>query len=189
MRDAEPWFVAADICRILGIKNTADGLKNLDDDEKGIALSDTLRGIQEVLVVSESGLWTLVLRSRDAVRAGTVPHRFRRWITGEVIPTIRRTGGYTLRRPQQAKLTQEKAALSEMRARTAQINAISRSLEVICRSAGRRPAALAAPDLYAAIGVKIDLTGSDALAQAELPLATSDDDGDKSELDSGGSMH
>lgn len=172
MRDAEPWFVAVDICKNLGIRNTAQALQNLDDDEKGICSTYTLGGHQEVWLVSESGLWTLVLRSRDAVKAGTVPHRFRRWITGEVIPTIRRTGGYKagLRGPQREKLKQERAELSAMRARTAQINAISRSLEIICRSAGRRPAALAAPDLYAAIGVKIDLTGSDALAQEELPL-------------------
>lgn len=61
------------------------------------------------------------------------------------------------------------------------MNAISRSLEVICRSAGRRPAAMAAPELYRAIGVKIDLTGSDALAQEELDLETADAGGGERE--------
>jgi prophage antirepressor-like protein len=95
MRDGNPWFVAADVCKVLGIKNSRDALEKLDDDEKGVALTDTLRGPQEVSIVSEGGLYTLVLRSRDATKQGTVPHRFRRWITGEVIPQIRQTGGYT----------------------------------------------------------------------------------------------
>ena len=96
MRDTAPWFVAADPCRILGIKNVAQAVSALDEDERGICSTYTLGGSQEVLVVSEGGLYTLILRSRDATKPGTVPHRFRRWVTGEVLPAIRRTGGYSM---------------------------------------------------------------------------------------------
>lgn len=54
----------------------------------------TLGGRQEVTVINESGLYTLILRCRDATTPGTLPHRFRKWVAGEVLPTIRKTGGY-----------------------------------------------------------------------------------------------
>lgn len=88
-RNGEPWFVAADVCRALGITNTSQAIEGLDDDEKDISLTYTLGGEQEMLVVSESGLFTMILRCRDALKKGTLPHRFRRWVTGEVLPSIR----------------------------------------------------------------------------------------------------
>ena len=88
-RDDGPWFVAADVCRALGISNSSQAIDGLDDDEKGISSTYTLGGTQEVLVVSESGLYTVILRCRDALKKGTLPHRFRRWVTGEVLPSIR----------------------------------------------------------------------------------------------------
>lgn len=94
LQDDEPWFVAADVCGALGIKNNRDAVASLDADEKGVGLTDTPGGVQQVAIVSESGLWTIVLRSRDAVKAGTVAHRFRKWVTCEVIPAIRKTGSY-----------------------------------------------------------------------------------------------
>lgn len=94
MQNGDPWFVALDVCRILHIKNPADAVEPLDQDEKGIASNDTLGGRQGVLIVSEGGLYTLMLRSRGATTPGTVAHRFRRWITGDVIPAIRKTGKY-----------------------------------------------------------------------------------------------
>lgn len=95
MRDGDPWFVAADVCRVLDIKNNRDAVERLDDDdEKGVALTDTPGGKQELLIVSEGGLYTLVLRSRSATTPGSVAHRFRRWVTGEVLPAIRKTGAY-----------------------------------------------------------------------------------------------
>jgi len=93
-RNGALWFVAADVCRALGVKNPSDALGALDDDEKGIASIYTLGGAQEVLIVSESGLFTLILRCRDAIKPGTAPHRFRRWVAGEVLPAIRRYGQY-----------------------------------------------------------------------------------------------
>ncbi|MBB4103549.1 BRO-N domain-containing protein [Allorhizobium borbori] len=95
-RDGKIWFFAADACDCLEIKNVSQALKPLDADEKGICNSYTLGGAQEQLVVSEGGLWTVVLRSRKAITPGTVQHRFRRWVTGEVIPSIRKTGSYSM---------------------------------------------------------------------------------------------
>lgn len=96
MRDGDPWFVAADVCDALGIANSRDALEKLDDDEKGVALTDTLGGQQKVGIINESGLYTLILRCRDATKPGTLPHKFRKWVTNEVLPSIRKTGGYAL---------------------------------------------------------------------------------------------
>lgn len=92
--DGSPWFVAMDVCRAIGIANHRDAVRKLDDDEKGVGSTDTLGGEQETTIISESGLYTLILRCRDAVTPGTIPYRFRKWVTGEVLPQIRRTGRY-----------------------------------------------------------------------------------------------
>lgn len=73
----------------LGIGNTGDVIAALDDDEKGIDSIDTPGGRQEMSTVSEPGLYSLILRSRKPEAK-----RFKRWITHEVLPSIRRTGGY-----------------------------------------------------------------------------------------------
>ena len=96
MRDGDPWFVAADVCVALGIVNNRDALEKLDDDERGVGLTDTTEGVKKVGIVNESGLYTLILRCRDATKPGTVPHRFRKWVTSEVIPSIRKTGSYVV---------------------------------------------------------------------------------------------
>lgn len=87
--DGEPWFVAKDICAVLEIANNRDALSRLDDDEKGVASTDTPGGNQTVTIVSESGLYSLILGSRKPQA-----HAFKRWVTHEVIPSIRKTGGY-----------------------------------------------------------------------------------------------
>lgn len=93
-RDGSPWFVAADVCRALCLKQTGRAVAPLDDDEKGVISIHTLGGEQTALAVSEGGLYTLILRSRDATAPGSVAHRFRRWVTGEVVPAVRRTGQF-----------------------------------------------------------------------------------------------
>lgn len=87
--DGEPWFVAADVCRVLEIGNPSQALTRLDDDEKGIISINTRGGEQPMCVVNESGLYALVLKSRkpDA-------KRFRKWLTSEVVPSIRKNGIY-----------------------------------------------------------------------------------------------
>lgn len=87
----EPWWVAADIAKVLGYARSQDMARNLDDDEKGVHILHTLGGDQEFTVVSESGLFAAILKSRKPEAK-----RFRRWVTGEVLPSIRRTGRYQL---------------------------------------------------------------------------------------------
>lgn len=90
MKDGEPLFVAADVCKALDIRNHIDALKRLDEDEKsGVDLTDPHGRIQITNCVTESGLYALVLGSRKPEAK-----QFKRWITHEVIPSIRKTGGY-----------------------------------------------------------------------------------------------
>ena len=108
---SEPWFVAADVCKALQLTNSRVMLKSLDDDEKGVSSIYTPGGEQKMAVVNESGLYTLILRCRDAVKAGTPPHRFRKWVTSEVLPAIRKTGGYQFSKSPGDALTIEQADL------------------------------------------------------------------------------
>lgn len=87
--DGEPWFVAADVARVLDIKNSRDAVADLDDDEKGVATTDTLGGRQEMRIINESGLYNLIFRSRKPEAK-----KFRKWVTAEVLPSIRKTGAY-----------------------------------------------------------------------------------------------
>lgn len=90
--DGEPWFVAKDLCVILEIKNVSDALNRLDGDEKNtIVLNDGNRGNPNTSVVSRSGMYALVLSSRK--QEAKV---FRKWITSEVLPSIEKTGSYTI---------------------------------------------------------------------------------------------
>ncbi|TDB43344.1 hypothetical protein C5468_23705 [Photorhabdus luminescens subsp. mexicana] len=94
VKNGEPWFVAQDICDALKIANSRDAIAKLDDDEKDVALTDTLGGKQNLNIISESGMYFLTIRCRDAIKSGTLPYRFRKWVTGEVLPAIRKTGSY-----------------------------------------------------------------------------------------------
>lgn len=82
----EPWFVLADVCKVLGIKNSADVSKRLDSDERS---RFNLGRQGEATIINESGLYAVILRS-DKPQAKP----FRKWVTSEVLPTIRKTGGY-----------------------------------------------------------------------------------------------
>ena len=86
----EPWFVAKDVCDVLELSNVGQALARLDDDEKSsITLNDGTPGNPNRAIVSESGLYALVLASRKPEA-----HEFQRWVTHEVLPQIRKTGGY-----------------------------------------------------------------------------------------------
>lgn len=87
--DGSIWFVARDICAILGVTNHRNAFARLDDDQKGVRTMDTLGGLQEMVTVNESGLYALVLTSRKPEAK-----QFARWVTGEVLPAIRRQGYY-----------------------------------------------------------------------------------------------
>lgn len=88
-RDGEPWFIAVDVCRALDISRTQT--RRLDDDEKGVHLTHTPSGDQEMTIINEPGLYTLVLGSRKPEAKV-----FKRWVTHEVLPAIRQNGYYTL---------------------------------------------------------------------------------------------
>lgn len=85
----EFWFLAADVCKALEITNVSQATGRLDDDERGITTVYTPYGTQDALIISESGLYSLVLTSRKA-EAKT----FKRWVTHEVLPALRKTGRY-----------------------------------------------------------------------------------------------
>lgn len=87
--EGEPWFVAADVCEAIGYDHTPGALRRLDDDEKGVRSMHTLGGPQEMGIINESGLYSLILGSRKPEAK-----RFKKWVTSEVLPAIRKTGAY-----------------------------------------------------------------------------------------------
>lgn len=94
MIDQRPYFVAHDVCSALGIQSVDVALRKVDSDEKGTYSIRTRGGFQSLSVVNESGLYWLMLRCRKAGVEGTSAYRFRKWVTGEVLPQIRQTGRY-----------------------------------------------------------------------------------------------
>lgn len=88
-KDGEPWWVLKDVCEVLGLSSPHKVFERLDDDEKGRNQIPTLGGEQEMTVVNESGLYNVILRS-DKPEAKP----FRKWVTSEVLPSIRKNGGY-----------------------------------------------------------------------------------------------
>lgn len=89
--DGKPWFSVTDVCEALDIRNSRMAMTRLDDDEKGVSSIDTPGGPQEMNVVNEYGLYSLVLGSRKKEA-----RQFKRWVTHEVLPSIRKHGGYMM---------------------------------------------------------------------------------------------
>lgn len=87
--DGEPWFVAKDVCDALTLENSRKATASLDDDEKGVSPIVTPSGTQQMTIVNESGLYNLIFQSRKPEAK-----KFRKWVTGEVLPSIRKTGRY-----------------------------------------------------------------------------------------------
>lgn len=87
----EPLWVAKDVCDVLGLSNVTKALLNLDEDERGLTKIQTPYGVQEYNVITESGLYSLILRSR---KPEAKP--FKRWVTHEVLPSIRKSGQYRI---------------------------------------------------------------------------------------------
>ena len=87
--EGEPWFVAKDVCECLELTDVSKTISLLDDDEKGTNSIRTPGGEQQMLVVSEPGLYSLILRSRKPEAKA-----FKRWVTHEILPSIRKTGHY-----------------------------------------------------------------------------------------------
>ena len=90
--DGEPWFIGKDVTDILGYSNSRDALsKRVDDEDKGVAKCDTPGGVQDLVVINESGLYSLILSSKLPAAK-----RFKHWVTSEVLPSIRRHGLYAI---------------------------------------------------------------------------------------------
>lgn len=88
--NGDPWFVASDIASVLEYRMASDMTRVLDDDEKGTHIMRTLGGDQNLATINESGLYSAILRSRKPEAK-----RFKKWVTSEVLPAIRKTGTYT----------------------------------------------------------------------------------------------
>jgi len=94
-KDNNPWFVLNDVCKILELENPRNITARLDEDEKdAVHIVDTIGRSQEMTIINESGLYSLILRSRKPEAK-----RFKKWVTSEVLPSIRKTGGYMVSIP------------------------------------------------------------------------------------------
>lgn len=154
--DGEPWFVGADVARVLGIAAASGITRMVDDEDKGSHEVETPGGLQSVTIVNESGLYTALMRSNNPAAKP-----FRRWITTEVLPSIRRHGGYLTPEATEAALTDPDfiirlaTSLKDERARRA--------------LAEERAAELAAP--AAAWDVMVAASGDYAVADAAKMLS------------------
>lgn len=92
-RDGQAWFVAKDAAKTLGYKNPRDAIsKHVDEEDKEVAKCDTLGGKQDIAIINESGLYSLVLSSKLPSAK-----KFKRWVTSEVLPALRKTGQYQVK--------------------------------------------------------------------------------------------
>lgn len=90
--NGEPWLVGKDVAKILGYSNTRDAIsKHVDDEDKGVAKCDTLGGVQDLTIINESGFYSLILLSKMPTAKN-----FKHWVTSEVLPSIRKTGSYSI---------------------------------------------------------------------------------------------
>lgn len=128
--DGEPLFVLADLCKVLSIANARDVAARLADDMKGVGQIDTLGGAQQMTVVTEAGMYAVVMRS-DKPQS----EPFRRWVTSEVLPSIRKTGGYG--KAPARELTFEEKALEVMSELTARVEDQRKQLEIVKPLAAR----------------------------------------------------
>lgn len=156
LRDGEAWFVANDVCNVLDLKNPRQVIERLDEDEKGVHIMDTLGGAQEMNIISESGLYALTFTSRKAEA-----RRFRKWVTAELLPQLRRTGRYQLAAAMQAEPVI--AANFDPQALTAAIGAV--------REARRLKGVAAALRLWATLGLPaLDAAATDELGARLIDL-------------------
>ena len=105
-KDGEPWFVGKDVADILGYSDTAQAVrKHIDDEDKGVVEMTTPGGKQNMVIINESGLYSLILSSKlPTARA------FKRWVTSEVLPAIRKHGEYTAPKVSQKRLGEVNSA-------------------------------------------------------------------------------
>lgn len=149
MINGDPWFVANDICNALSIQNVTQAIARLDEDERSMF---NIGRQGQANIISESGLYTLILRCRDAVKQGTTAWRFRKWVTNEVLPSIRKNGEYVYIEPEPMRAAEplngrQKAYLrglindiaQSFRCRNAWISGIWLALRRACRNPSLNP--------------------------------------------------
>lgn len=110
IKDGEPWFVARDVCDVLDHSDTSMAMRRLDEDEKLTQTMFVSGQNREVWLVNEAGLYTLILTSRKAEAKA-----FKRWITHEVIPSIRKTGAYTVEQNKVVPLSERQALIQSLK--------------------------------------------------------------------------
>lgn len=105
--DGEPWFVGKDVAIALGYERPTDAArKNVYDEDRGVAKIETPYGTQNMVIINESGLYALIFSSRlDKAQ------KFKHWVTSEVIPSIRKTGSYSVQKPESREVTLARMAL------------------------------------------------------------------------------
>ncbi|HCQ1473275.1 TPA: hypothetical protein OG088_003382 [Escherichia coli] len=149
MINGDPWFVANDICNALSIQNVTQAIARLDEDERSMF---NIGRQGQANIISESGLYTLILRCRDALKQGTTAWRFRKWVTNEVLPSIRKNGEYVYIEPEPMRAAEplngrQKAYLrglindiaQSFRCRNAWISGIWLALRRACRNPSPNP--------------------------------------------------
>ncbi len=145
-QDGEPWFVGKDVAEALGYSNSRKAISDhVADEDKGVTKRDTLGGAQTITIINESGLYSLILSSKLPTAK-----RFKRWVTSEVLPSIRKTGSYT----------KQFNPASEKRAAAMLLNAKSRTAKqmmALWTAAGVKPEyqALALGDYYRDDGIEL----------------------------------
>ena len=111
-RSGAPWFVGKDVAGILGYTNPRKAIgDHVDEEDKGVTKCDTLGGVQELTIINESGLYSLILSSKLPTAK-----KFKRWVTSEVLPSIRKTGSYST-------IPKEKQAFKEQELKARMLNA------------------------------------------------------------------
>ena len=152
----DPWWVASDVAKVLGYREAEKMTRNLDDDERGTHIVRTLGGEQTMNVVSESGLYNCIFKSRrpEAIK-------FRKWVTGTVLPELRRTGRYTLHEQDPPPTLPHEAQAAELQARVS-----------VVRTALRLFGTRGARDIWVQMGLPVPIAHAKASAEDD-PLATS----------------
>lgn len=140
--DGEPWAVAIDVAKALGYKEPQKAIRtHVDDIDKGVSKMDTPGGEQEIVIINESGLYSLILSSK-------LPNakKFKRWVTSEVLPTLRRTGSYGYGKPS-ASVSELTALIETLRsvmtAQNSHPSEVAEMAKAICEQNG-----IALPDSF-----------------------------------------
>ena len=129
--NGEPWFVGKDIAAALGYKESAKAIReHIDDEDKGVSVLDTPGGKQKTVIINESGMYSLILSSKlEGAK------RFKRWVTSEILPSIRKTGAYATDSAA-AEYKARELRIREMNAQARLINAETRRLTVLQKGKG-----------------------------------------------------